>query len=113
MRVMGYEVNRLLGYLSRAHKISFPEDGDFLPPRIHDDLLHSTLFLYPDEAAAQAGERLGGSGFIVGVPYSETGLASIDAVWGTRRFLDVPERVVSWVVTNRHVIEQGHWTLRV
>ncbi len=39
-------------------------------PRIEDWLLDSVIYLYPSEAAAVAGERTGGSGFLVGVPSS-------------------------------------------
>jgi hypothetical protein len=36
-------------------------------PRIPDNILDCVVYLYPSEAAAQDGERFGGSGFLIGV----------------------------------------------
>ncbi|MEO7546999.1 MAG: serine protease, partial [Ramlibacter sp.] len=37
-------------------------------PRIHDSMLDSTFFLYPNKNAAKKGEKSGGSGFFVACP---------------------------------------------
>lgn len=64
-------------------------------PRIDDGLLDSIVYLFPSEAAAEDGEKLGGSGFLYGVKIPET------------RF------VALFVVTNRHVVENGSMTVRL
>src|SRR5215467_13131396 len=65
-------------------------------PRVPEDFLECIVYLYPSVAAAEAGERLGGTGFVVGVR------GKIDR---TNHFL--------YVVTNRHVIEAGNTTVRI
>ena len=61
-------------------------------PRIPDDHLRSVVFIYPSQAAAEAGRQEGGSGFVVDFP---SGVAN----WRIR-----------YVVTNVHVIDGGgHW----
>ncbi|MGI9102680.1 MAG: S1 family peptidase [Terriglobales bacterium] len=59
-------------------------------PRIDDDVLDAVIYLYPDADAAECGERTGGSGVIVNVPFG--------------RF---PAWVVPYAVTNSHVIREG------
>jgi hypothetical protein len=66
-----------------------------LPFRIEQDWLEAVIYLYPDIARAEAGEQVGGSGFLLG--------------WRLPDSTDV----TLWAVTNRHVIEQGNWTLRL
>lgn len=67
-----------------------------MPFRIPQTWFDSIVYLYPDIARAQAGEQVGGTGFLLGWPVADTGLLAM------------------WVVTNRHVIEEGgHWTVRV
>ena len=77
---------------------------EFAPPRelqmrIPERILDCTVYLYPDEASARCGdmERLGGSGFVVARPASRLG----------------KEFFSTWLVTNRHVIEKGAWTVRI
>jgi hypothetical protein len=65
-------------------------------PRIRDEFLDSVIYLYPDRSAAEAGEKIGGSGFLVGV--QSKGLPQ--NFW----FL--------YAVTNKHVIEGGATTIR-
>ena len=36
-------------------------------PRIQDDVLECPVYLYPDQSSAKAGERAGGTGFIIGM----------------------------------------------
>jgi hypothetical protein len=36
-------------------------------PRIPSDLLDAVVYLYPDVAAAQSGEQIGGSGFLASI----------------------------------------------
>jgi hypothetical protein len=65
-------------------------------PRIHDDYLNCVVYLYPTEGDANDGTRIGGSGFLVGVPSK-----------GLRRNFIFP-----YVVTNKHVVEKAT-TLRL
>lgn len=60
-------------------------------PRIPDDLLHCSVYLYPSIEQARTGERLGGSGFIVGIPMEE--------VPAMARHI--------YVVTNSHVVQKS------
>ncbi len=64
-------------------------------PRIADNLLDVSIYLYPSPHDAQTGENIGGSGFLVSLPAENE-----------------PGR--SWViaVTNRHVIEHGNPVVR-
>jgi hypothetical protein len=62
--------------------------------RIEQAYFDSIVYLYPDIASAKSGERIGGSGVLIGIP-ARDGMFSV------------------WVATNRHVIEQGNWTIRV
>jgi hypothetical protein len=64
--------------------------------RIADDLLDCIVYLYPSEAHAADGTAVGGTGFLVQVPATES-----DGLF----FL--------YFVTNRHVIEGGNTTVRV
>ncbi len=41
-------------------------------PRIEDQLLDSVIYLYPSKQAAEDGERAGGTGFLVGMPTSQS-----------------------------------------
>ncbi len=67
-----------------------------MPFRIRQQLLDTSIYLYPDEGSAADGARVGGSGFIVGLPLEGSNGA-----------------FTLWAVTNRHVIEQGNWTIRL
>ena len=40
-------------------------------PRIPDDILDSVIYLYPTREDAEAGEPIGGSGFLVVIPYED------------------------------------------
>ncbi|MBA3666487.1 MAG: trypsin-like peptidase domain-containing protein [Sphingomonas sp.] len=62
--------------------------------RIDQKLLDTSLYLYPDISSAEQGQRAGGSGFVVGLHFD--GAAH-----------------TMWAVTNRHVIDAGHWTIRL
>lgn len=59
-------------------------------PRINDKLLDCAVYLYPSEKAAKAGERAGGSGFLVGVQ-------------STR----VDDFFFTYIVTNSHIIRES------
>jgi hypothetical protein len=63
-------------------------------PRVPDKYLECVVYLYTSIPAAQSGERVGGTGFIVGVNGSDE---------ATKFF---------YVVTNKHVIEGGSTTVR-
>ena len=67
-------------------------------PRIPDNLLHCVVYLYPSEAAAEDGERTGGSGFLVGVHIP---------------FEQPPKGFLICVVTNKHVIDGGSMVVRI
>lgn len=64
-------------------------------PRIPDVHLQSVVFIYPSEAAARAGEQVGGSGFVVNCP---SGVGQ----WRIR-----------YVVTNQHVVDDGGQWVRL
>lgn len=59
-------------------------------PRIRDSALETVFYLYPSRAAAEAGERVGGTGFFLGV--------SSDAVPGNWFIL---------AVSNKHVVQRA------
>jgi hypothetical protein len=67
-------------------------------PRIPDNLLDCVVYMYPSEAAAQDGERTGGSGFLVGIHIP---------------FEIPPKGFLICVVTNRHVIDRGSMVVRI
>lgn len=64
-------------------------------PRIDDRLLDSVIYLYASEKSANSGEKLGGSGFVVGVPS-----------------IAYPNKLYIYAVTNAHIVEGGFTTLR-
>jgi hypothetical protein len=64
------------------------------PPSPAPDLLNSVAYLYPSEAEAEDGVKLGGSGFFVGVPL---GLPGLDF----------------FCVTNKHIVDGGSATVRI
>ena len=63
------------------------EDG---LPLVPDEILDTVVYLYPDHDSAKAGERAGGSGFVVVVPVQQ------DPMMG-----------FMYIVTNSHVIREG------
>ena len=64
-------------------------------PRIDDDFLNCSFYVYPDEERAREGSRAGGSGFLIHVP------------------LAFEPWVQVYAVTNRHVIDGGCGALRL
>jgi hypothetical protein len=62
-------------------------------PRINDQYLDCVIYLYPSVPMAEAGERLGGSGFLVGI--AGQGMSH------------------TYAVTNRHVVENGSTVIRL
>jgi len=87
LRATSYVAGRRLAIRKRSAELAF---------RIPQSWFDSVVYLYPDIARAQAGEQVGGTGFLLGWPVADTGLLAM------------------WVVTNRHVIEEGgHWTVRI
>jgi hypothetical protein len=65
-------------------------------PRISDEFLECVVYIYPDEQRAFAGEAIGGTGFIVGIPVE-----------------GFPNAASTFVVTNRHNIERGGRAVRL
>ena len=65
-------------------------------PRISDDFLDCCIYLYPSQKDAEEGVKIGGSGFLVGVPCKKL-LGS--------NFI--------YAVTNRHVVESGNTVVRL
>jgi hypothetical protein len=65
-------------------------------PWVPDRFLDCVVYLYPSEAEAEDGVKAGGTGFLVGAP--------IDSTWS---------RFLLFVVTNRHVIDNGAMTVRL
>lgn len=64
-------------------------------PWIDPKYLDCVIYLYPSEAAAEDGDRIGGTGFVLAVPLEDTGFTTI------------------CVVTNRHVIYNGNMVVRL
>jgi hypothetical protein len=65
-------------------------------PFISRDYLESVVYLYPSEAAAEDGKKIGGTGFLLLVPVNEAiGLQLL------------------FVVTNKHIIRNGNMVARV
>jgi hypothetical protein len=64
-------------------------------PRISDEILNCSVFLYESEKAAKDGDRAGGSGFLVHVASAH------------------PPLVHPYVVTNKHVLDGGCNVLRL
>jgi hypothetical protein len=67
-------------------------------PRISDYALDSIVYLYPSEAAAEDGEQIGGTGFLIfiPIPYVQPSPAGLHCV-----------------VTNAHVIDGGSMVVRL
>jgi hypothetical protein len=65
-------------------------------PRISDEYLDCTIYLYPSASHACSGQRSGGSGFLVSVQMSR-----------------LPNAYIIYAVTNAHVIEKGNTTIRL
>lgn len=65
-------------------------------PRISDEYVNCAVYLYPTVAMAKGGETFGGSGFILKM------MTRFD-----------PSKRHYYVVTNSHVIQQGHTVIRI
>ena len=59
-------------------------------PRIHNQFLECSVYLYPSKEAAEKGERAGGSGFLISIKAAVEGWTHI------------------YAVTNSHVIREGN-----
>lgn len=69
-------------------------------PRVPDDYIGSVIYLYPSEADAREGRQVGGSGFLVRVPFG-------DILEGGLRANQI------YAVTNRHVLDDGNVFVRM
>lgn len=80
------------------HRLTFSSStGKFtLPFRVPQTWLDGVFYLYPDGRSAEADELAGGCGFLLGWPIAED----------SQDFL-------LFAVTNRHVVDQGSWTVRL
>jgi hypothetical protein len=67
-------------------------------PRIPNDALESVVYLYPSEAAAEDGEQIGGTGFLIGIPIPYVQPAPVH---------------LRCVVTNAHIIDRGSMVVRI
>lgn len=65
-------------------------------PRIDDNILDCAIYFYLSEEAARNGEKVGGSGFLIGV---QSKVAE--------------QRYCLYAVTNKHVLEHGAYTIRL
>jgi hypothetical protein len=65
-------------------------------PYINPEILECAVYLYPSEAAAEDGEHMGGTGFLIAFPADPEGHDSVLAV-----------------VTNRHVVDDGNMVVRL
>lgn len=91
-------------------------------PRIPDEILNCSVYLYSNEREANQGTRSGGSGFLVVVepdaegelrppPVLPTQLILPDSITG--RVDPYPCRFFGYAVTNKHVIDKGFTVLRL
>lgn len=64
-------------------------------PRIPEVLLDTVVYIYPSVPTALAGEKVGGSGFLISMP--------------SKRF----DATFQYAVTNRHVVESGNTVIRL
>ena len=85
-------------WVTRYSSRGFPYQVWQPVPWIDPELLDSTVYLYPSEADAEDGNRIGGSGFLVGTP-----VIARDRSRGS----------VICVVTNKHVVDSGNMVVRV
>jgi hypothetical protein len=67
-------------------------------PRVDDEILQTIVYLYPSEADAHAGSKLGGTGFLIGIPVP---------------FQQPAPMIILCIVTNRHVVDGGGTTVRM
>ena len=74
-------------------------------PRIDDSVLDCAVYLYYSEDGANKGDRSGGSGFLVGVPFGWNE-GSSNGSWATKRHH-------IYAVTNSHVIKDGASVVRL
>jgi hypothetical protein len=65
-------------------------------PRIPDEYQECSVYLYPSHDFAVRGERMGGTGFLVGVQAAT-----------------IPKAMHIFAVTNAHVVEAGSCTIRI
>jgi len=66
-------------------------------PRIPDEALESVVYLYPSEAAAEDGEQIGGTGFLIGIPIP---------------YIQNAPAHLRCVVTNAHIVDAGSMVVR-
>src|SRR5215469_951530 len=64
-------------------------------PRLPDENLEVIFYLYPDTEAAEKAEQAGGCGFFLNWPFARDNQNHL------------------YAVTNRHIIHDGHWTMRI
>jgi hypothetical protein len=68
-------------------------------PWIDPSFLECAVYLYPSEKEAEDGDRIGGTGFVVGFQLGGEG--------------DLSRPIVLCVVTNKHVVDAGNATVRL
>jgi hypothetical protein len=68
-------------------------------PRIPDYMLHVSIYLYPTVPDALTGEHIGGSGFLIGVPFQQK--------------INGLQHSHVYAVTNSHVIRKGSPVIRM
>jgi len=63
--------------------------------------LQCIVYLYPNEVDAKSGKRIGGTGFLIGIPYNHKDYVP----QGCPYFADPDESLYHWyAVTNAHVV---------
>ena len=87
----GEALRRLQGFPANYHP-----NKERAVPRIYDDFLNCSFYVYKSKSDATAGERTGGSGF-----------------WTYVRFQKNPDTVQTYAVTNSHVIHRAGRTTSV
>lgn len=83
-------------------------------PRLDDSFINSVVYIYPSEQAARDGEKVGGTGFLIGVPLTEKPVpAWIYAVTNLHIITNMPHPVIRYNTKDGKIgtypTEQGEW----
>lgn len=105
---------RVLHYSTRGYPVYVWERPKPLRmPRIDDRILDCVVYLYPNVQAARDGESAGGSGFIVGIPFS---IDAPEFYWKNFPYSDMDSERWRWLfyaITTAHVIRGQAPIIRV
>jgi hypothetical protein len=108
-----------VGYWDRRTREEARADGfpwiyrEVRLPRISDDLLDCSVYLYKTEKDAGSGTRAGGTGFLVGVPLGAPEPLRPPTQIGPIRPLGSWETPHIYAVTNAHNLNHGSYVVRL